>query len=112
MKTKKPAVCPGCHKHCEEGHARCKYGCRYFAKLHAQENTACACPKKNCKHKWENDVTQGSSIWHLLSCSRRIKKALRSKSMTEEQLLSALNDSERQTLSGLLNKLESFASES
>ena len=102
MKTTKTLVCPGCHKHCQEGKTRCKYGCRYFAKLHAQESDPC----KNCKHKWEAFVTQGSTAWKLLSFSRRAKKALRNKTMTETGLLAALNDTEKQLLSALLDKLD------
>ena len=100
---KSPMVCPGCHKHCKFGEARCKYGCRYFAKLGEQKTDPC--PTKGCKHKWEAYVAQGGVAWRLFSFCRRAKKALRNKKVAENQLFAPLTDGEQQLLCDLLDRL-------
>lgn len=113
MKSTKQRVCPGCHKHCKEGAPRCKYGRRYFAKLNQQGASPCPCSKKNCKHKtkWESFVEPEGLVWKLLSTSRSIKKALRSKQCTEAHLLSGLTENEQQMLFTLLDRLSSSLQE-
>ena len=104
MKNKQ-CVCPGCSRHCCAAAPRCKYGRKYFA-----AQSAC-CPKKceqqKMKHKWERFVRREDALWQLMTTARRVKKALVRREITGDELLSALNASEQETLLALLGRLES-----
>ena len=87
MKSNKQAVCPGCSRHCPMGAEHCKYGRRYFARQAEAE------PQQT--YKWEKYVQKQGLVWQLLMTARKVKKALRSRKMTEEQLLAALGDGQQ-----------------
>jgi len=97
--------CPGCSRHCCAAHVRCKYGQKYFQKQ--QEADISFQKNQNDPHhyKWEKFVQQGSPLWMLLWVSCQSKKALRKENLTEQQLLSALSESEQDQLRTLLAKL-------
>ena len=101
MKQTKQTVCPGCSRHCPMGAEHCKYGRRYFAKLAETEQQK--------TYKWEKYVEKNGLVWQLLMTARRIKKTLRSQKLTEEQLLAALDQEQRQQFSELKKKMEACA---
>ena len=107
MKTEKQNRCPGCSRHCPADHARCKYGQRYFKKMQQTGSNGSPSASESKQHlrKWEKHVQQGGVLWKLLWSSRRIKKALRQKTIAECQLLSALNSEEQVQLGILLEKM-------
>ncbi|MBQ7885318.1 MAG: hypothetical protein IJ313_00330 [Clostridia bacterium] len=71
------------------------------------EQTGCGQPEDNGKHrrKWEKHVLQGGLTWKFLWMGSRIKKALRRKRLTEQDLLAALSGEEQARLAALLDKL-------
>lgn len=108
LKKETAAVCPGCHKHCPMGGARCKYGRAYFEKLQkpSEAPAAIAAAEKPRKaRRWEAHVAQGGLMWQFLSAGSGVKKALRRKQITEGQLLSLMNEQEQQALLHLLKRL-------
>lgn len=109
MKKTKQAVCPGCSRHCTADKVRCKHGRAYFAKLSDHNAKEGKHPRtglcRKHKHKWERDVEQGGMLWHMLSISRRIKKALHKGDIAESQLLNALSESEKTQLAEILRKM-------
>lgn len=107
MKKQEQAVCPGCSRHCTADAIRCKRGRAYFSKLreNAPDAQFSQQTEPHRKHKWERNVAQNGVMWQLFSISRRIKKALHHGEISEAQLLSALNESEKVQLSEILRKL-------
>lgn len=110
MKNETTITCPGCHKHCPMGCARCKYGRTYFEKLQKKQEapTAAIVAEKNVSKKalrWEAFVAKDGLMWHFLSAGRGVKKALRRKQVTEGQLLGLMDDQEQQVLLNLLKRL-------
>ena len=103
MKKTTGNLCPGCKRHCPAGHARCKYGQKYFEKHHPSTQTEP--PAKERRHAWEKHVTPGGLFWQLLWQSRRIKRALRKEKVSEQQLLLALSVQEQEQLRVLLDKI-------
>lgn len=93
--------CPGCSRHCSLNAPRCKYGCRYIAKLEKQKQT-CETPLR----KWERDVQRGGLLWRLLHVSRWMKKALRDGCTSEKELLCLLDESHQRDLALALSALE------
>ena len=57
------------------------------------------------KYKWERYVEKEGLLWKLLLLSTQMKKSLKSEVMTEEQLLSALTDSEQDALAAAIGKI-------
>ena len=96
-------VCPGCSRHCPMESVRCKYGRKYFGKM---AEAVSAQPSEDSPHyKWEKHVAQGGLAWKLLWVSSRSKKALRRKDLTEQALLSVLDETEQAQLEALLDKI-------
>lgn len=62
-------------------------------------------PEDDHHYKWEKYVAQGSLAWKLLWVSSRSKKALRRKELTEQELLSALDEAEQEQLDTLLDNV-------
>jgi len=111
MKKEQNITCPGCHKHCPMGCARCKYGRTYFEKLQKQREPSAvlASTEKNRPKKarqWEAFVAQGGLMWQFLSAGKGVKKALRRKQITEGQLLGLMDAEEQQVLLNLLKRLK------
>ena len=102
MAKQREGVCPGCRRHCPCGAERCNYGRKYFA-AQAQKKKE----EENGSHqyKWEKNVTRGSAIWQLLWTDCQLKKALKKEKCSEERLIAALDDSEKQQLDSILKKL-------
>ena len=98
-------VCPGCSKHCSMNHVRCKYGQKYVEKIREADADRHQAPEDKHHYKWEKYVAQGGLAWKLLWVSSRGKKALRRKKLTEQQLLSALDEAELAQLNALLDKI-------
>ena len=101
--------CPGCSRHCRLDHVRCKYGQKYVEKIqNAQARKAAGGEKTDAKkhaYKWEKYVLQGGLAWKLLWAARCSKRALRRSKMTEQTLLSVLDETEQAQLGALLDKL-------
>ncbi len=89
-------TCPGCGKHCAAANPRCRFGQKYFAKHAAGKD----------KPAWERYVEQGGAAWTLLSVSRTAKKALKKGKITEDRMMAALNDGEKEQLQALLKKID------
>lgn len=97
-------VCPGCSRHCSLEQVRCKYGRNYVEKM--KQADAGHYEQENIRHyKWEKFVARGGPVWKLLWVGSRSKKALRRKSLTEQALLSVLDDAEQAQLETLLDKI-------
>lgn len=112
MKEKNIRTCPGCRRHCPENAVSCKFGRKYFAKRQEHEanmHLAVKSSPNGRKYKWEAYVTGGSPIWALLTTGRKVKKALRSKRVTERQILGCLDEQEKAQLKTLLEKLSAAA---
>ena len=65
MNKSKANRCPGCSRHCRAEHVRCKYGQKYFLKMHAPQEAAPDSSRKTGekrKRKWEKHVRQGASL--------------------------------------------------
>ena len=92
-------VCTGCGKRCSLKHPGCNYGRR------CAQRQASAVPEENQSHKWEKYVEHGGAGWQLLSVGREAKRVLKSGRRSESELLSALNDAEREQLVYLLQKI-------
>lgn len=107
MKKHGQYVCPGCSKHCAVGCARCKYGKSYFAKHNITEAERGASSRRK-QRKWEKKVTEGGLLWNALWTFRAVKKALRRGELTEEKLLCALSEEEKQQLGAILEKTRPF----
>ena len=107
MKTQTANTCPGCSRHCPAKHLRCKYGQKHFEKLRRAEEAKSLIvqAEKKPRHKWEKHVTPDGLFWHLLWYSGRIKRALRKKKISEQQLLSTLTQQEQAQLDALLEKV-------
>lgn len=101
MGKMKENVCPGCGRHCSTENVRCKYGRNYFEKQRASEQNG----MERRKYKWERYVEKEGLLWKLLLLSAQMKKSLKSEVMTEEQLLSALTDSEQDALAAAIGKI-------
>lgn len=99
--------CPGCSRHCCLDKPKCKYGCRYCAKLQAEKEN-----KTAKKHKWEKYVNRNNAFGMTIRIGRKLKKALLKKEITEAQLLHVLNGQERDTLAALLEKINFALEES
>ena len=107
MGKSKPNTCPGCSRHCSLDHVRCKYGQKYLEKMKKAQadNHSAQKAAETHRYKWEKHVKAAGSAWKLLYCGSRLKRALRKKTLTEEQLFSVLSDEERTQLDALLSKL-------
>lgn len=107
MKIQTENICPGCSRHCPASHVRCKYGQKHFEKLRqAEDTTSCSGEvKRKSRYKWEKHVTAEGLLWRLLRHSSRIKRALRKKQVSEQQLLGTLTPQEQAQLSMLLEKI-------
>lgn len=109
MKKTNQNVCPGCSRHCSADCVRCKRGRAYFAKQAARESennfVKMESPKKKHHHKWERNIAEGGPIWRMLWMSKKIKKALRHGEISEERLLEALSERERDQLSEAMDKM-------
>ena len=100
-------MCPGCSRHCTRDNPRCKRGRAYFAQMRDGVPKAAAVRKgSGKKRRWEKHVAEGGTAWQLICVGRRAKKALRREEISEAQLMSALNDQEREQLSLLLKKVD------
>ena len=98
-------VCPGCSRHCSLNHVRCKYGQKYIEKIRKADADSHHAPESKRHYKWEKLVAQGGLAWKLLWVSSRSKKALRRKQLTEQELLSALDDAAQAQLNAILDQL-------
>jgi len=85
-------TCPGCSRHCPMNRLHCKYGEKYFA-------------KRQEKPKWAALVSEKGLLWQLLSTSKNVKKALKRKETTEEELLACLSGEEKDLLMETLQKI-------
>lgn len=99
---KRETTCPGCGRHCTAENVGCKYGRNYFEKLSAAEPEGMA----HRKYKWERYVEEQGILRKLLMLSVRMKKALKSGRMTEEQLTGALTGEEKEWLAAAISKME------
>jgi len=107
LKKQKTDVCPGCSKRCTRDNPRCKRGRAYFEQMRDGEPKAAAVRKGSGKKcRWEKYVAEGGAVWQLICVGKRAKKALRREEISESQLMSALNDQEREQLSLLLKKVD------
>lgn len=103
--SKQQDVCPGCSKHCSAGNVRCKYGQKYFEKRAAEAVSEQKTKKVSKRRKWEKHVTCGGLVWKFLWLASQSKRALRQKDLTEQEWLSALDETERAQLDTLLTKI-------
>jgi len=91
--------CPGCKRRCTAEHPRCKYGQKYFASCCANEK----------KESLDKKTKKQSLARQFIKTARRMKKALKKKKYTEEQMLGVLGDQDREVLSLILKKLNEKA---
>lgn len=85
--------CPGCGKHCSLKSPGCGYGRRY-----AQKQPQSSAPG------WTGRVTDGGTLWQLLTVSRSIRHGLKDGSVTEQGLTALLTPAEQDTLTALLKR--------
>ena len=104
MKKDISGVCPGCSRHCSRDALKCKYGHEHFEKLQKKEQA-----KKEHRYKWESYTEKDGLAWILFLVCRNIKKALRSKSMTEDEIFAPLSQEEKNELANLVHKLNFHA---
>ena len=102
MGKKKGNVCPGCGRSCTAENVRCRYGKSYFEKQRAATQAVA----ERERYKWERYVVPEGFIWQLLMMSKRLKKALKNGSVTEEQLMDELNGGEKDLLAATISKVE------
>ena len=95
---KKENICPGCGRHCDLNHPHCKYGRSYAEKLQKKR-------EKAPSYKWEDYTEKGDLAWLLFLVSRNWKKALKKGETTEEKLLAAWTEQEKETLREMLGKM-------
>ena len=106
-------VCPGCRKGCSADAPRCKYGKMYFAQNNRgqehypiENRPAYEAPfEYGKKRKWEKRVEREGLAWRFLMVGRGMKKMLLDGKIVEEDLFEDLNNSEKQALSVVLEKL-------
>ena len=103
MKQDKTSRCPGCGHHCPLSAPKCKFGRQYQQKIEvkASKNDAGA---KSCK--WEAYVVKDGLAWNLLMQAKSMKKSLKAKKSTEQQIFQALSDPEQEIMLSLLRKLQ------
>lgn len=93
--------CPGCSRHCTLDAPRCKYGCRYSAKMENRKKQ-----EEAPMRKWERDVRRGGLLWRMLHVSRWMKKSLRKGCVSEKELLALLDETHQRELASALAALE------